>query len=81
VYPISCANPAREYRRLVVMVIAVGVEVVYQAETKDDKLRDRGGKKGPCPALSVSQAVVQRLMEKTGFEDPTMVPLGVWAAL
>ena len=69
-----------EYRRLVVMVIAVGVEVVYQVETKDDKVRDQGGKKGPCLALRVSQAVVQRLTEKTGFGDLATVALGGWAA-
>jgi hypothetical protein len=69
-----------EYRRLVVMVIAVGVEVVYQAETKDDKLRDQGGKKGPCPVLGASKAVVQRLTEKTGFGGPATVALGGWIA-
>ena len=47
-----------EYQRLVAMVIVVGVEVVYPAETKDGKSRDQGGKKGPCPALRVCQAVV-----------------------
>ena len=62
------------------MVIAVGVEVVYQAETKDDKLRDQGGKKGPGPALRVSQAVVQMLTERMGFGAPVTVDLGVWAA-
>jgi len=69
-----------EYRRLVVMAIADGVEVVYQVEPKDDKLRDQGGKKGPYPVLGVSQAVVQRLTEKTGFGDPATVALGGWTA-
>ena len=65
---------------MVVVVIAVGVEVVYQAETKDGRLRDRGGKKGPCPALRVCQAVVQRLTEKTGVGHSVSAALGVWVA-
>ena len=62
-------------------VVAVGVEVVYQAETKDGKLRGQGGKKGPYPVSRVCPAVVQRLTEKTGVGDLVLVALEGWAAL
>ena len=66
---------------MVVVVIAVEVEVVYQAETKDGKLRDQEGRKGPCPALRVCQAAVQRLTEKTTVEHSVSVALGGWVSL
>jgi hypothetical protein len=70
-----------EYRPLVAMVVAVGVEVGYPAATKDGKLRDQGGKKSPCPEPRVCQAVVKRLTEKTGAGNSMSMFLQGWAAL